>query len=285
MHGPRWGMRGGWGRGMRGMHHHHHMMDREAGGPGLPPGFEHKFAGVERKFDKFEHKWGHKHGHKHGHKRDEEDESFTKDKLTARHVKDVTIPDGTKLAPKTAFVKTWRVRNEGLEWPAGSRLIFISKKGDHMEGPEFVPVEGPVLPNTEIDISVNLVAPEEPGLYTGVWRMCTAEGKKFGQRLWVSVTVTSSSSSDEFEHIGNISDLDSLVQKIQDMGFEVPRRKVERLMAKFGGNPDMVVEVLARKAMWGHGPFGHHGFGGRGGFEGRGGFDLGGFGFGGRGGF
>jgi len=170
------------------------------------------------------------------------------EKLTARHVKDVTIPDGTRVLPKAPFVKTWRVRNEGLPWPAGTRLVFISHKGDNLGGPEFVPVEGEIPTGGEVDLSVSLVAPEEPGFYTGFWRLCDANGKKFGQRLWCSINVTSNSSSDESGTEAFTSEFDELVQRIDELGLDVPRKKVERLLRKFGGDVNLVAAVLAAKA-------------------------------------
>lgn len=43
---------------------------------------------------------------------------------------------------------------------------------------------------TEIDIAVDFVAPEHPGRYISYWRMSTALGQKFGQRVWVLIEVT-----------------------------------------------------------------------------------------------
>jgi len=189
-----------------------------------------------------------------------------KDKLKARHVKDVTIPDGTTVLAGVPFIKTWRVRNVGMDWPAKTRLMFISHKGDHMGGPEFVPIEGPVLADTEIDISVNLVAPKEAGDYSGFWRMATEDGKKFGQRFWVSITVAGNSSSSEdsgFEHVPAPSGYEELLQRILAMGFDdVPKRRIEHLLRKFGGNVDTVVEKLvARRALADGGK--RHGCGGK----------------------
>lgn len=51
-----------------------------------------------------------------------------------------------------------------------------------------IPADGcPV--GTEIDIAVDFVAPEYPGRYISYWRMATASGQKFGQRVWVLIEV------------------------------------------------------------------------------------------------
>jgi len=171
------------------------------------------------------------------------------DKLIARHVKDVTIEDGMQIPANTPFVKTWRVRNEGAPWPAGCSLLFISKHGgDNMGGPESVPVpvEGPVATNQEVDISVHLVAPAKPGRYNGFWRLITPEGRKFGQRLWVTIAVPSFGSSSDSDK--EADKYESLVETILGMGFTVKRHRVFHLLHKFDGNVDKVCEVLTKNA-------------------------------------
>ena len=55
----------------------------------------------------------------------------------ATFVTDVTIPDDTRLAPGTEFVKTWRLRNSGTcDWGPGFRFVFI--EGEPMGGPAAV---------------------------------------------------------------------------------------------------------------------------------------------------
>lgn len=112
-----------------------------------------------------------------------------KERFMARHVADVSIPDNSELPADTPVTKTWRLRNDGLTaWPADSQLIFISKRGDDLNGPERVPV-GTLEPQQEVEVSVTFVTPSEPGRYIGYYRMATAEGAKFGQRVWVSFII------------------------------------------------------------------------------------------------
>jgi hypothetical protein len=112
-----------------------------------------------------------------------------KARFVARHVQDVTIPDGTELPPNTPFLKTWKIRNEGPAWPAGCQLLFVSHKGDNLNGPERVAIKGDIMPGQEIEVSVPLITPNEPGRYVGYYRMVTPDGIKFGQRVWVSFVV------------------------------------------------------------------------------------------------
>lgn len=94
-------------------------------------------------------------------------------------VDDVTVPDGTIFEPGEAFTKTWRLQNSGEStWTPGYALRFES--GDQMGGPTEVLLEQTVPPNQTVDLSVELIAPDEPGLYTGYWILRNAQGLTFG---------------------------------------------------------------------------------------------------------
>jgi len=239
--------------------HPHHF------GPMTPPGlYPHlsPFGGVPPHRGGFGHGphpggfGGPHHGGPHGHFHPPHPGHFgmfhgegESQKLVARHVKDVTIEDGMQIAAGTPFVKTWRVRNEGAPWPAGCSLLFVSKHGgDNMGGPESVPVPvgGPVVTNQEVDISVHLVAPPKAGRYTGFWKLATPEGRKFGQRLWVTVIVPSFGSSSESEQ--EADKFEALVDTVLDMGFAVKRHRVFRLLHKYDGSIERVCEALTEKA-------------------------------------
>jgi len=104
--------------------------------------------------------------------------------LDARYVADVTIPDNTQLDNEEEFEKTWRVRNSGTcAWPEDTVLAFSS--GTQMDAPDSVEV-GAVEPDAQVEVSVKMKAPAEPGVYKGTWRMKTAEGS-FGTNLLVVI--------------------------------------------------------------------------------------------------
>jgi len=107
--------------------------------------------------------------------------------LLARFVADVTIPDGYDMPPNTNFTKVWKLRNEGTtSWPEGCRLVFTD--GERMKA-NMETIVPSVAPCEEISISVDMVAPSVPGKYVGYYRMSTAEGSRFGHRIWVEITV------------------------------------------------------------------------------------------------
>ena len=70
-----------------------------------------------------------------------------------------------------------------------------------MGAPEEVSLPCPVPSGQEVDISANITAPKLPGRYVGFWRLSNAEGRKFGQRIWVKIDVVCPSSSDEEEDV------------------------------------------------------------------------------------
>lgn len=97
----------------------------------------------------------------------------------ARFVADVTIPDGTRFQPGSPFTKTWRVKNTGAtEWDERYALVF--RDGEKMGGPDRVNLPGRVAPDSEVDISVPLVAPATPGTRVGRWRLQNPGGQTFG---------------------------------------------------------------------------------------------------------
>jgi hypothetical protein len=102
-------------------------------------------------------------------------------------VSDVTIPDDTVLDPGESFEKTWRVENSGTcAWGPETELVYES--GARMGGPDSVSV-GAVAVGAEVDVSVNLEAPTEPGTYRGDWELEAADGTRFGPGLYVRIVV------------------------------------------------------------------------------------------------
>jgi len=112
-------------------------------------------------------------------------------KLAARFVRDVTIFDGTQMAPGTSFTKIWRLKNVGeVPWPPGTRMLFVG--GDQMTQEMSVPLSraSAVAPGEEVDVAVEMVAPKEHGRYLGYWRLTGPHmRRKFGQRVWCHVQV------------------------------------------------------------------------------------------------
>lgn len=91
----------------------------------------------------------------------------------AQFVRDITIPDGSQIAPGGAFTKTWRLRNAGACSWSGYTLVFDS--GDQM-GATSPQTIGAVAPGQEVDLSVNFTAPTTSGSYRSYWRIRNSSG-------------------------------------------------------------------------------------------------------------
>ena len=124
----------------------------------------------------------------------------------AQFITDVTIPDGTIMAPNEAFNKKWRLKNIGTCAWTGFSLIFDS--GDAMSGPATKAIST-LNPGQEVDLDVNLIAPATVGTYRGYWRINTntgvlvpivngSQGKSFYVDIKVQNPVTATNTSAPF---------------------------------------------------------------------------------------
>jgi len=112
------------------------------------------------------------------------------------YVADLTYDDSVAVpfvVPGQPFVKSWRVLNNGTcAWQKGYALTYVPMPGttpaNQMGGVPLV-LSQVVQPGQTYDLSLNLVAPVQPGQYTGIWQMVNAQGQPFGQKIWVRVQV------------------------------------------------------------------------------------------------
>ncbi len=103
-------------------------------------------------------------------------------------VADVTIPDGTVLAPGATFTKTWKLQNAGTStWTTSYSLEFIS--GQDMGTVKSVPISTSVAPGAQIDVSVNMTAPNTNGSYQSWWKMKNTSGQFFNDSVYALITV------------------------------------------------------------------------------------------------
>ena len=97
----------------------------------------------------------------------------------ASFVSDVTIADGSYIAPGNTFIKTWRIRNNGTTtWTTNYKLVFVS--GTQMASVSSVNLPYTVAPGQTVDISVQMTAPTEAGSYKSEWMLVNESGTRFG---------------------------------------------------------------------------------------------------------
>ncbi len=105
----------------------------------------------------------------------------------AAFVTDVTVPDGTVLAPGQAFNKIWRVRNSGsCSWGIGYSFNFAG--GVQMAGIRGIGVP-PTAPGATADLLIPMTAPTSPGTFTSTWRLRSSSGAVFGTSLFATIRV------------------------------------------------------------------------------------------------
>ena len=126
-----------------------------------------------------------------------------------RDIKDVTIPDGTVVAPGATFRKTWSMKNGATcTWDENYVLAWVG--GDDLGGPKTLSITSATNPNIDfnisrpatkiypdnyVTISIDLVAPTKPGKYTAFYRLRDNLGYEFGygsyadEAFWVSIVV------------------------------------------------------------------------------------------------
>lgn len=144
-----------------------------------------------------------------------------KPKLMARFVHDVTMPDGSTVAPCTIFHKSWKVRNDGAtDWPEGCHLVTVG--GDNLVdiSKPFKHVVEKNGAGGEIDITVQLIAPNSTGRYVGYFRLEDPLGNLFGQRLWCDIRVTEDDTNISFQQwqvVEPVNESDDNVMKGKDV--------------------------------------------------------------------
>lgn len=134
-----------------------------------------------------------------------------------RDIKDLTIPDGTVIAPGATFRKTWSMKNGGTcVWDENYLLSFFYgddlgygepvsiNVGQSQSGTKYDinrPKHIKVYPGEYVTVSVDLKAPTVPGVYESYFKLRDNLGYEFGfgsyadAAFWVNIVVEEESSS------------------------------------------------------------------------------------------
>lgn len=87
-------------------------------------------------------------------------------------------PDNTVFSPGESFTVTWTIENTGTStWNTGYYISFLS--GDQMGAEDEIYLPYSVPPGTNVQISVNFVAPEATGTKQSDWVLKNANGETF----------------------------------------------------------------------------------------------------------
>jgi len=116
------------------------------------------------------------------------------DSASAGNPIDITIPDDSLISPGESFIKTWRLVNTGTcTWTPEYAASFFY--GDRMGAPKMVSLQEDIAPSENVEISIEMVAPQQPGTYQGNWMLSNPGGELFGigpnadAPFWVRIIV------------------------------------------------------------------------------------------------
>jgi len=140
-----------------------------------------------------------------------------KQRPQCKFVSDVSVHDGSIIAPGNSFEKTWRVINNGkVKFPAGTRLINVG--GHILSFPATGILVDQIDPGHMQDITIRLIAPKSSGRYVSYFRLITPDNERFGMRLWVDIVVDgtiveeiAANISEPFRKIGQ-----EIIQRVTD---------------------------------------------------------------------
>lgn len=86
--------------------------------------------------------------------------------------------DNTSFQPGETFTVTWTLMNTGTTtWSIRYYIEYAS--GESLGAEDKVYIWLPVPPGTNLQLAVNMVAPDSPGSKTSNWKMFDAEGNAF----------------------------------------------------------------------------------------------------------
>jgi hypothetical protein len=102
-------------------------------------------------------------------------------------IEDLTVPDGTSVAPGERLDKRWAVQNSGsCDWGSGYRLVQVDSGS--LEGRDESALY-PARAGENAVWQVELVAPQEPGEYLASWQARAPNGEFFGEQVFVLIEV------------------------------------------------------------------------------------------------
>jgi len=104
-----------------------------------------------------------------------------------RYLEDITIEDGSVVAPGATLDKRWRVENAGsCNWKAGYTLRLIAGPDLGAPSPQAL---YPALSGTQAVIRILFTAPEEAGAYRSAWQAFDPSGVPFGDPIFIDIQV------------------------------------------------------------------------------------------------
>ena len=101
---------------------------------------------------------------------------------------DLTVPDGTEVAPNARIDKRWEVENSGTcTWTGKYRFKLLT--GEKM-GVQAIQTLQPLKGGSKGAIRIMFTAPKEPGTYRSAWQAYNPDGIPFGDPVYIEIIVS-----------------------------------------------------------------------------------------------
>jgi hypothetical protein len=166
---------------------------------------------------------------------------------SARVVKDVTFEDGSVIECGSSFTKVWKIKNTGKEaWPVGTSLMYLG--GSEELG---IPLKSKFTvfiarSDQEVDVSVPMKAPMTPGVLKASFRLVTADGEEFGNKMDLSVVIVKKEAlikEDPLKPTNSVEKWNKELKFLSEMGFVDQKVNIE-LLEKYSGDLTVVVQKI-----------------------------------------
>ncbi len=101
---------------------------------------------------------------------------------------DLSIPDGSQVAPGSSLDKQWQVKNSGTcNWDERYTLRLTAGVDMGAASPQLlVPARG----GSEAVVQITFTAPAEAGRYRSAWQAYNPDGQPFGDPIYIEIVVT-----------------------------------------------------------------------------------------------
>ncbi|NMB91027.1 MAG: hypothetical protein GYA17_21920 [Chloroflexi bacterium] len=102
-------------------------------------------------------------------------------------LEDLTIPDGTVVAPGSTMDKRWSVENSGTcNWDDRYSLRLVSGPEMGVDAQQMI---FPALSGSQAEIRIVFTAPSDPGTYRSAWQAYAPDDQPFGDPFYIEVVV------------------------------------------------------------------------------------------------
>ncbi len=103
----------------------------------------------------------------------------------ATFIRDITIPDDSRLPVGSTFTKKWLVENSGnVAWTADYKLVHVSGQPMTDQTVRDLP---PAQPGEQVEIAIPMRVPNTPGVHISDWRFRDPQGNFFGDFVYTRI--------------------------------------------------------------------------------------------------